>query len=85
MNALEIAGACAEALEQQLESCGDGGLGQLQFANVGLIENDGAGDGKEFCAVGDAARRQDRPACEARSDGVDKSAAADAARLPRRR
>ena len=85
MNGAERAHLRAEALEEQPETRGDGALGQLQLANVGLVEDDGRGDGKNLCTVGDAAVGEDGSAAQARGDGVDQAAAADAARRSRRR
>ena len=81
MDALEIAGGGAEALQEQLESRCYSALCQLQFANVGLVKDDGAGNGEEFRAVGDPSRRKNSRCAKADGDGVNKSAAADAAWL----
>ncbi len=80
VDALERAHACAQTLEQQAKACRDGSLGQLQLANVGLVEDDRGYDGKKLGAVGDAAGGEDCAAAQAGGDGVDKAAAADAAR-----
>ena len=81
MDGGEVVGARAKVFEQNANACGDGTLGELQFANIGLVEGDGRCDGEFFYAVGEAARSEDCASVEASGDSVDESAAADAARF----
>src|ERR1035437_6870449 len=47
MNAFEILRLCAQGSQQQSESSSNGGLGQLQFANIRLIQNHRTRDREE--------------------------------------
>jgi hypothetical protein len=78
VDAVEVVGLCAPMLEEDVESGGDGGFGELEFADVGL----GEGDGREKveCGAGSkAAGWVDESEIESRGDGIDEAAAANAA------
>src|ERR1039458_2461805 len=73
VDALEVRGRGTQVLKQQFESRSNRSLGQLQLANVRLVEIHRACYRKYFSPIGNPAWGQDRATSQPRRNCVDKS------------